>query len=249
MTVGGLTAYMPVAVGLDQTSLADPMLVPKKALQVVVPAPGRPSRRPDRAGRRRRHRRRDASRAAGSASKASISSWSTPRGKVAGTARTDFDGFFLFERVAYGPYTRADCQGFCGRRRRSSADLGLRFEVSADKAGRPPRRHSGEPLPVLASSPQRRRSLAISTLSARSGSLPDWLDFVLVRSRRLELPRPFGHSDLNAARLPVPPRPHVMKIGRRSATATRQGAASSKGPYTAQWRLTGRRFAPHRDGS
>src|SRR5687768_11049689 len=31
----------------------------------------------------------------------------------------------------------------------------------------------------------------------------------MVRSRRLELPRPFGHSDLNAARLPVPPRPHV----------------------------------------
>src|SRR5258708_32240931 len=36
-------------------------------------------------------------------------------------------------------------------------------------------------------------------------------DFRLVRSRRLELQRPFGHSDLNAARLPVPPRPHVMK--------------------------------------
>ena len=30
----------------------------------------------------------------------------------------------------------------------------------------------------------------------------------LVRSRRLELPRPFGHNDLNVARLPVPPRPH-----------------------------------------
>ena len=43
VTVGGLTAYMPVAVGLDQTSLADPMLVPKKALQVVVPRPGVPA--------------------------------------------------------------------------------------------------------------------------------------------------------------------------------------------------------------
>src|SRR3546814_9064855 len=30
----------------------------------------------------------------------------------------------------------------------------------------------------------------------------------LVRSRRLELPRGFPHSDLNAARLPIPPRPH-----------------------------------------
>src|SRR5688572_13634543 len=33
----------------------------------------------------------------------------------------------------------------------------------------------------------------------------------MVRSRRLELPRPFGHSDLNAARLPVPPRPHIER--------------------------------------
>jgi hypothetical protein len=30
----------------------------------------------------------------------------------------------------------------------------------------------------------------------------------LVRSRRLELPRVLPHSDLNAARLPIPPRPH-----------------------------------------
>ena len=58
---------------------------------------------------------------------------------------------------------------------------------------------------------------------------------VMVRSRKLELPRPFGHSDLNAARLPVPPRPHVMK---RPAEPRRhwQGAASSKGGGRAQWR-------------
>ena len=31
----------------------------------------------------------------------------------------------------------------------------------------------------------------------------------MVRSRRLELPRDLSHSDLNAARLPVPPRPHI----------------------------------------
>ena len=35
------------------------------------------------------------------------------------------------------------------------------------------------------------------------------LGIQLVRSRRLELPRSFLHSDLNAARLPIPPRPHV----------------------------------------
>ena len=43
LTVGGLTAYMPIAIGLDQTSLPDPMLIPKKALQVVVPRPGVPA--------------------------------------------------------------------------------------------------------------------------------------------------------------------------------------------------------------
>ncbi len=32
----------------------------------------------------------------------------------------------------------------------------------------------------------------------------------MVRSRRLELPRVLPHSDLNAARLPIPPRPHCL---------------------------------------
>ncbi|HET7094462.1 MAG TPA: hypothetical protein VFI22_13310, partial [Thermomicrobiales bacterium] len=40
ITVAGLAPYTPVTVGIDETSLSDPMLVPKKALQVVVPRPG-----------------------------------------------------------------------------------------------------------------------------------------------------------------------------------------------------------------
>jgi site-specific DNA recombinase len=35
----------------------------------------------------------------------------------------------------------------------------------------------------------------------------------VVRSRRLELPRAFAHNDLNVARLPVPPRPHILAKG------------------------------------
>ena len=35
-----------------------------------------------------------------------------------------------------------------------------------------------------------------------------WALEKMVRSRRLELPRVLPHSDLNAARLPIPPRPH-----------------------------------------
>ena len=37
----------------------------------------------------------------------------------------------------------------------------------------------------------------------------------MVRPRRLELPRVLPHSDLNAARLPVPPRPHAVTKKRR----------------------------------
>src|SRR5262249_25844657 len=57
------------------------------------------------------------------------------------------------------------------------------------------------------------------------------MEIGLVRSRRLELPRPFGHSDLNAARLPVPPRPHVMKRqAARTAAATGKAAPLAKAP-------------------
>ncbi|MGE5942855.1 MAG: hypothetical protein ACM31G_00815, partial [Flavobacteriales bacterium] len=38
--VAGLANYVPVTVGIDTSSLPDPMLAPKKALQVVVPRPG-----------------------------------------------------------------------------------------------------------------------------------------------------------------------------------------------------------------
>ena len=44
----------------------------------------------------------------------------------------------------------------------------------------------------------------IHPLSRRLRSLTGSLS--MVPSGRLELPRPFGHSDLNAARLPIPPR-------------------------------------------
>ena len=61
---------------------------------------------------------------------------------------------------------------------------------------------------------------------------PNYLNFfdefkVLVRSRRLELPRPFGHNDLNVARLPVPPRPHISRG--TGGAGTWQEPALSKG--------------------
>ena len=80
------------------------MLVPKKALQVVVPRPGVAA---------------DVAIAltgGGDVEGALMKSGELGyegvdlelvdgAGKVAGTARSDFDGFFLFERIPYGSYT------------------------------------------------------------------------------------------------------------------------------------------------
>lgn len=101
--VGGLATFMPITVGIDQTSLADPMLVPKRALQVVIPRPGVPAEVeiPLVGG--------------GDIEGAIARSGGVPiegldlelvdsAGKLIATARSDFDGFFLFERVPYGRY-------------------------------------------------------------------------------------------------------------------------------------------------
>jgi hypothetical protein len=131
VTIGGLTAYTPITIGLDQTSLADPMLVPKKALQVVVPRPGVPA---------------DVQIGlvgGGDIEGAIVKSGGLGfegldlelvdnGGKVAGTARTDFDGFFLFERVAYGTYSVRIAKD-SAQAAKILDDLGVRVEITADK--------------------------------------------------------------------------------------------------------------------
>jgi hypothetical protein len=149
VTVGGLTAYMPIAVGLDQTSLPDPMLVPKKALQVVVPRPGVPAEvQIGLVG-------------GGDIEGAIIKNGGLgfegldlelvdAAGKVVGTARTDFDGFFLFERVAYGTYTVRISKD-SAQAAKLIADLGVRAEVTADKTVVRLGGIQAKPTPVLAS--------------------------------------------------------------------------------------------------
>jgi hypothetical protein len=102
--VGGLATYAPVAVGVDTTSLADPNLVPKKALQVVVPRPGVPAEvEIGLVG-------------GGEIEGAIVKSGGLgfegltlelvdAEGKVIAMTQTDYDGYFLFERAAYGRYT------------------------------------------------------------------------------------------------------------------------------------------------
>lgn len=101
--VAGLANYVPVTVGIDTSSLGDPTLTPRQALQVVTPRPGIAA---------------DVEIAlvgAGDIEGAVVKDGGEgfeglelelvdASGKVISTTRSDYDGFFLFERVAYGKY-------------------------------------------------------------------------------------------------------------------------------------------------
>ena len=130
--VGGLTAFKPVAVGIDLSSLSDPMLVPKKALQVVVPRPGVPAEvQIGLVG-------------GGDVEGALVKSGGLgfegvdlelvdAGGKVVSTSRTDYDGFFLFERVAYGNYAVRVAQTSAAAAK-IAIDLGLHLSVTPEKS-------------------------------------------------------------------------------------------------------------------
>ncbi|MGE5561762.1 MAG: MSCRAMM family protein [Bacillota bacterium] len=130
--VAGLAPFQPIAVGVDVSSLADPMLVPKKALQVVVPRPGVPA---------------DVEIGlvgGGDVEGALVKSGGLgfegvqlelvdSNGKVAGTCLTDFDGFFLFERVPYGSYTIRVARDSAAAAK-IATDLGVRLTITPDKS-------------------------------------------------------------------------------------------------------------------
>jgi hypothetical protein len=101
--VGGLSTYIPVTVGIDESSLPDPMLVPRKALQVVVPRPGVPAN--VEIGLVGGGDVEGAIVKSGGMGFEGLDLELVDRaGKVVATAMTDLDGFFLFERVPYGEY-------------------------------------------------------------------------------------------------------------------------------------------------
>ncbi|MEO6226125.1 MAG: hypothetical protein ABIO80_09805 [Sphingomicrobium sp.] len=132
VTVGGLTAYNPITVGIDQTSLGDPLLAPRHALQLVVPRPGIAAEvEIGLVG-------------GGDIEGAVVKSGGLgfegldlelvgPDGKVAGTARSDYDGFFLFERVPYGRYA-IRIAATSAAAAKLSIELGTSAEVSAEKS-------------------------------------------------------------------------------------------------------------------
>jgi hypothetical protein len=131
VVVGGLTPYMAVPVSVDLTTIDDPMLAPKKAIQVVVPRPGVPA---------------DVMIGlvgGGDVEGALIKNGELgfegvdlelvdARGQVTGTARTDFDGFFLFERVAYGTY-RLRVSATSAAAAKISGELGVTVKVTSER--------------------------------------------------------------------------------------------------------------------
>ena len=102
--VGGLQPYQPLAVGIDTTTLADPSWAPKKVLQMVVPRPGVTARLEIGlvgAGAIEGALVRDDGRGFEGLDVELING----SGTVVATGRSDYDGFFLFEQIAYGRYS------------------------------------------------------------------------------------------------------------------------------------------------
>ncbi|MFL6734625.1 MAG: hypothetical protein ACJ8EY_08010, partial [Sphingomicrobium sp.] len=132
VVVGGLAAYAPIAVGIDASSLEDPMLVPRKALQVVVPRPGVPAEIEiglvgggDIEGAIVKN--------GGLGFEGLDLELVDGSGKVVAVARTDFDGFFLFERVPYGDYAIRVARDSAVAAK-VAAELGLHAVVTAEKS-------------------------------------------------------------------------------------------------------------------
>jgi hypothetical protein len=102
--VDGLQPYRPIAIGIDASTLDDPMLTPKKALQVIVPRPGVAAKVEIGlvgGGDIEGMLVRDDGRGFEGLDVELLDSGGT----AVATARSDYDGFFLFERVAYGSYS------------------------------------------------------------------------------------------------------------------------------------------------
>ena len=129
--VGGLTPYRAIAVGIDTDSLSDPSLTPKQALQVIVPRPGVAAEIEIGlvgAGDIEGVLVKDD----GSGFEGLDVEMLDATGKVVATTRSDYDGFFLFERAAYGRYSfrlKADSAAAAGVER----SIAKTAEISAEK--------------------------------------------------------------------------------------------------------------------
>ena len=129
--VEGLDTYRPVAIGVDTSTLTDPSLVPRKAIQIVTPRPGVTAEI-------------DIALVGGGDVEGSLVKSGgggfegldvelvDSSGTVVATTRSDFDGYFLFERIAYGRYTIRLAQA-SAEAARSSPDLDRSLEITPEK--------------------------------------------------------------------------------------------------------------------
>jgi hypothetical protein len=132
VTIGGLAPFTAIAVGVDVSSLDDPMLVPRKALQAVIPRPGVPAEIEiglvgggDIEGA--------VVKSGGIGFEGLDLDLVDAAGKVVATARSDYDGFFLFERVSYGTYSVRVAKESAAAAK-ILPELNLRASVTAEKS-------------------------------------------------------------------------------------------------------------------
>ena len=103
VTVGGLSPYVPLAVGIDQTSLDNPALAPLKPAQIIVPRPG-VAATIDIALVGGGSIEGFATKADGTPYEGLDFELIDEKGDVVGTARSDLDGYIVFENIRYGKF-------------------------------------------------------------------------------------------------------------------------------------------------
>jgi hypothetical protein len=129
--VEGLNAFRPVAIGVDTSTLADPSLVPRKAIQVVTPRPG-VTAEVDIALVGGGDVEGSLVKSGGGGFEGLDVELVDSSGAVVATTRSDFDGYFLFERVAYGRYTIRLAQA-SAEAARADRDLERSLEITPEK--------------------------------------------------------------------------------------------------------------------
>jgi hypothetical protein len=129
--VEGLNAFRPIAIGIDTSTLANPSLVPRKANQVVTPRPG-VTTEVDIALVGGGDVEGSLVRSGGGGFEGLDVELVDSNGTVVATTRSDYDGYFLFERVAYGRYTIRLAKA-SAEAARSSPNLDRSLEVTPEK--------------------------------------------------------------------------------------------------------------------
>lgn len=128
--IHGLLPNRAVAVGIDASSLSDPSLAPREALQLVVPRAGIAAR-VDIPVVGAGDIEAVLVKADGQGFEGLDVELIDQSGKIVATARSDYDGFILFERVPYGHY-RMRLTRDAGKAANLSTDLDVSIAIDPD---------------------------------------------------------------------------------------------------------------------